>query len=42
MYNEHLKEQRVKESAIKSEEENSEEIQKENSMDIRLSSQNND
>jgi len=42
MYNEHLKEQRVKESTVKSAEGNLEEIQKENSMDIRLSSQNND
>jgi len=42
MYNEHLKERRVKESKDKSEEENSGDVQKENSLDIRLSSQNND
>ncbi|KAL4120330.1 hypothetical protein QTP88_013046 [Uroleucon formosanum] len=40
MYNEHLKERRVKESMVRSGVENSEETQKENSLDIRLSSQN--
>lgn len=40
MYNEHLKERRVKESTVRSGVENSEETQKENSLDIRLSSQN--
>ncbi|XP_025206750.1 uncharacterized protein LOC112602730 [Melanaphis sacchari] len=40
MYNEHLKEQKVKESTISSGLNNSEEIQKENSLDVRLSLQN--
>jgi len=41
MYNEHRKERQVKEStAVSSGADNSEDIQKENSLDIRLSSQN--
>lgn len=38
MYNEHKKEEREKEAAIRDEEKKSEKLQKQNSLDFRLSS----